>query len=203
MKHIAKILAFIISAVTASAHEGKLSIATVELMPIAQTCDLTLSYQKSLDEDRALIKKDNKERLETIKSYDRSIRKLTKQIKNPLQTSEKKRELYDERKRLKDIRFALNRERLEVLERRNLALAEKSKQMLIALVQVLRETVDDYAEEHGYEYVVDISDVETELWPELLHSKNGKKLTKHLREHVSSDGVDVSSKLLEILNSEY
>ena len=79
---------------TASAQEGKLNIATVDMQQLFRQYHRTNEAQKQINVERARIQKENNERLARIRQLENELESLRKQLEDPAISDQKKQELF-------------------------------------------------------------------------------------------------------------
>jgi Skp family chaperone for outer membrane proteins len=165
---------------TASAQEGKLNIATVDMQELFKQYHRTNEAQKQINVERARIQKENNERLARIREIEESLGTLRKQLDDPSVNDSKKQSLFKEWQMQQQEGIALDRERREFLQRRNQALNEKMVQRMKGILEEIRKLVEEQAKTENYDYVFDKSGLSTSQVPFLLYTKDATDITATL-----------------------
>ena len=171
----------------ASAQEGKLKIATVDMQELFKQYFRTNEAQKQINVERARIQKDNNERLARIRDLEDTLATLRKQYEDPAVNDSKKQTVFKEWQTQQQEGIALDRERREFLQRRNQALNEKMVQRMKGILEEIRKLVEEQAKADNFDYVFDKSGLSTSQVPFLLYTK---------------DATDITAKLLKTLNKD-
>jgi outer membrane protein len=171
----------------AAAEEGKLSIATVDMQELFKQYYRTNEAQKQINIEKAVIQKDNNERLSRIRELEDSLGKLKKQFDDPSVNDSKKQSISKDMQGQNQEGIALDRERREFLQRKNQALNEKMVQRMRGILEEIRKLVEEKAKAENFDYVFDKSGTSTSQVPFLLYTK---------------DATDITSALLKTLNKD-
>lgn len=171
----------------ASAAEGKLNIATVDMQELFKQYYRTNEAQKQINVERARIQKDNNERLTRIRELEDTLGKLRKQLEDPALNDSKKQTLFKEWQAAQQEGIALDRERREFLQRRNQALNEKMVQRMKGILEEIRKLVEEKAKVDNYDYVFDKSGLSTSQVPFLLYTKDATDITAGLLKDLNKD----------------
>jgi outer membrane protein len=174
-------------ATLASAADGKLNIATVDMQELFKQYYRTNEAQKQINVERARIQKDNNERLTRIRELEDTLGKLRKQLEDPALNDSKKQTLYKEWQASQQEGVALDRERREFLQRRNQALNEKMVQRMKGILEEIRKLVEEKAKLDNYDYVFDKSGLSTSQVPFLLYTKDATDITAGLLKDLNKD----------------
>jgi len=181
-------LAFAASLVTlASAQEGRMKIATVDMQELFKQYYRTNEAQKQINVERARIQKDNNERLARIRELENSLASLRKQLEDPSINDSKKQTLFKDWQMQQQEGIALDRERREFLQRRNQALNEKMVQRMKGILEEIRKLVEEQAKTDDYDYVFDKSGLSTSQVPFLLYTKDATDITAGLLKDLNKD----------------
>jgi Skp family chaperone for outer membrane proteins len=185
--------AFAASIVTiASAQDGKLNIATVDMQELFKQYYRTNEAQKQINVERARIQKDNNERLARIRELEESLSNLRKQLEDPTINDSKKQTLFKDWQMQQQEGIALDRERREFLQRRNQALNEKMVQRMKGILEEIRKLVEEQAKVDNYDYVFDKSGLSTSQVPFLLYTKDATDITAGLLKDLNKDAPEES-----------
>lgn len=171
----------------ASAQEGKLKIATVDMQELFKQYYRTNEAQKQINVERARIQKDNNERLARIRELENSLGNLRKQLDDPAINDSRKQQLFKDWQMQQQEGIALDRERREFLQRRNQALNEKMVQRMKGILEEIRKLVEEQAKTDDYDYVFDKSGLSTSQVPFLLYTKDATDITAGLLKDLNKD----------------
>ena len=171
----------------ASAQEGKLKIATVDMQELFKQYYRTNEAQKQINVERARIQKDNNERLARIRELENSLGNLRKQLDDPAINDSRKQQLFKDWQMQQQEGIALDRERREFLQRRNQALNEKMVQRMKGILEEIRKHVEEQAKTDDYDYVFDKSGLSTSQVPFLLYTKDATDITAGLLKDLNKD----------------
>lgn len=171
----------------ASAQEGKLKIATVDMQELFKQYYRTNEAQKQINVERARIQKDNNERLARIRKIEEDLAGLKKQIDDPSVNESKRQTLFRDWQTQKEEGVALDRERREFLQRRNAALNEKMVQRMKGILEEIRKLVEEQAKQDNYDYVFDKSGLSASQVPFLLYTKDATDITAGLLKSLNKD----------------
>lgn len=174
-------------ATVATAQEGKLHIATVDMQELFKQYYRTNEAQNQINVERARIQKDNNERLAKIRELEENLIKLKKQLEDPSLNDSKKQALYKDFQNDQQTGTALDRERREFLQRRNQALNEKMVQRMKGILEEIRKLVEEKAKVDNYDYVFDKSGLSTSQVPFLLYTKDATDITAGLLKDLNKD----------------
>lgn len=187
IRHLAaSVLAFVLVA-GASAQEGKLKIATVDMQELFKQYYKTTEAQNQINVERARINKDNNERLTRIRELEESLQKLSKQLDDPSVNDQKKQSLYKDFQMQQQEGTALDRERREFLQRRHQMLNEKMVQRMKGILEEIRKLVEEQAKSDNYDYVFDKSGLSASQVPFLLYTKDATDITATLLKTLNKD----------------
>jgi Skp family chaperone for outer membrane proteins len=184
---------------SASAHDVKLKIAEVNMTRLFNSFYRTKEAKQVIAAERKRIVKDNNDRLVRIRQMDREANKLRKSLRKGLLNARQKQQIRTEIRVNRIERTALERERLEFLDRRNRALEEKARQYSAGIYEELTKIVGTAASPN-YDYVFDNSNARQTKTPELVYSSRPTTVTTHLQKHLESDGVEITDEVMKILN---
>jgi outer membrane protein len=171
----------------ASAEEGKLSIATVDMQELFKQYYRSREIQTQVDVERARVQKDNNERLTRIRALEETLGKLRKQVDDPSLNDSKKQTLFKEWQAQQQEGIALDRERTEYMQRKTQALTEKMNQRVKGVLEEIMKLVVTASKEGSYDYVFDKSGRTSVGIPLILYSK---------------DSTDITASLLKVLNKD-
>jgi Skp family chaperone for outer membrane proteins len=172
---------------TASAQDGKINIATVDMQELFKQYYRTNEAQKQINVERARIQKENNERLARIREIEDSLGNLRKQLDDPSVNDSKKQSLFKDWQMQQQEGIALDRERREFLQRRNQALNEKMVQRMKGILEEIRKLVEEQAKMENYDYVFDKSGLSTSQVPFLLYTKDATDITASLLKDLNKD----------------
>lgn len=175
---------------TASAQDGGLKIATVDMQQLFKEYYKTNEAQKQINVERARIQKENNERLTRIRELDNELQKMRKQMDDPTLSDSKRQSVYQDWQMKQQEGIALNRERQEYLQRRNQALNEKMGQRMKGILEEIRKLVEEQAKKEAYDYVFDASGLSTSQVPILLYTKDASDITPVLLEDLNKDAPE-------------
>ena len=171
----------------ATAQEGKLKIATVDMQELFKQYYRTNEAQKQINVERARIQKDNSERMAKIREVETSLGKLSKQLEDPAINDSKKQTLFKEWQAQQQDGIALDRERREFLQRRNQLLNEKMMTRMKGILEEIRKLVEEHAKSESFDYVFDKSGLSTSQVPFLLYTKDATDVTSVLLKGLNKD----------------
>ena len=171
----------------ASAQDGKLKIATVDMQELFKQYYKTNDAQKQINVERARIQKDNNERLARIRELEGQLGGLRKQLVDPTINESKKQQLFKDWQMQQQEGIALDRERREFLQRRNQALNEKMVQRMKGILEEIRKLVEEQAKKDDFDYVFDKSGLSTSQVPFLLYTKDATDITAGLLKDLNKD----------------
>ncbi len=171
----------------ASAQDGKLKIATVDMQELFKQYYKTNDAQKQINVERARIQKDNNERLARIRELEGQLGGLRKQLEDPTINESKKQQLFKDWQMQQQEGIALDRERREFLQRRNQALNEKMVQRMKGILEEIRKLVEEQAKKDNFDYVFDKSGLSTSQVPFLLYTKDATDITAGLLKDLNKD----------------
>jgi outer membrane protein len=172
---------------SASAQDGKINIATVDMQELFKQYYRTNEAQKQINVERARIQKENNERLARIREIEDSLGNLRKQLDDPSVNDSKKQSLFKDWQMQQQEGIALDRERREFLQRRNQALNEKMVQRMKGILEEIRKLVEEQAKLENYDYVFDKSGLSTSQVPFLLYTKDATDITAGLLKDLNKD----------------
>ena len=171
----------------ASAADGKLSIATVDMQELFKQYYKTNEAQKQLSVDFARIQKDVNERKAKIRDLNTSFETLKKQIDDPSINDSKRQSLSkDAQVQYQDL-IALDRECREFEQRRRQALEEKKNQRMRGIFEEIRKLVEEQAKVDNYDYVFDKSGLSQNGVPFILYTKDATDITAGLLKNLNKD----------------
>ena len=165
---------------TATAQEGRLKIATVDMQQLFKEYHRTNEAQKEINVERARIQKDNNDRLAHIRELDTELQGMRKQLEDPSISESKKQTIFNEWNIKQQEGIALDRERREFLQRRNHSLNEKMVQRMKGILEEIRKLVEEKAKTEDYDYVFDKSGLSTSQVPFFPYTKGTTDMTGKL-----------------------
>ena len=171
----------------ATAQDGKLKIATVDMQELFKQYFRTNEAQKQINVERARIQKDNNERMAKIRDIETALGKLSKQLEDPSINDSKKQALFKDWQAQQQEGIALDRERREFLQRRNQLLNEKMLQRMKGILEEIRKLVEEHAKGENFDYVFDKSGLSTSQVPFLLYTKDATDITSILLKGLNKD----------------
>ncbi len=179
MNRIASLL-LLLSVPSATAQEGRLKIATVDMQQLFKEYHRTNEAQKEINVERARIQKDNNDRLAHIRELDTELQGMRKELEDPSISESKKQSVFNEWNIKQQEGIALDRERREFLQRRYQSLNEKMVQRMKGILEEIRKLVEEKAKAEDYDYVFDKSGLSTSQVPFFLHTKGSTDMTGKL-----------------------
>ncbi len=183
---IGAVLAFSLIA-TANAEENKLSIASVDMQQLFEQYYRTNEAQKQINVERARNHKENNELQARIRELEEKLQDLRKQIDDNTIAESKRKELMKDREAVFQEGVALERERVEFVQRKNQALNEKMMQRMQVILEDIRKLVEEQAKVGDYDYVFDKSALSTTRVPFLLYTKDANDITADLIKALNKD----------------
>ncbi|WP_367875179.1 OmpH family outer membrane protein [Luteolibacter sp. Populi] len=172
----------------ARAQEGRLKVATVDMQALFQTYHKTKESRDAIQKDVERVKEDQKERITKLQELEKTIGELKKQVEDPSLADAKRRELQGSNQ-LKTQEFQnLRAELEEFLKRKDRAVKEQMLLQMKEILEEIRGKVQKYAEEEGYDYVLDKTGTSTSQVPILLYTKDATDITEVLLKTIN-DGA--------------
>ena len=190
MTIIRRITALVCAAVlsgVASAQEGKLKIATVDMQQLFKEYYRTNEAQKDINVENAKIQKESNERLGRIRELDTELQNMRKQLEDPSLNEAKKQSIYNEWNVKQQEGIALERERREYLQRRSSLLNEKMVARMKGILEEIRKLVEEKAKAEDFDYVFDKSGLSTSQVPFFLYTKDATDITAVLLKDLNKD----------------
>ncbi len=190
MTIIRRITALVCAAVlsgVASAQEGKLKIATVDMQQLFKEYYRTNEAQKDINVEKAKIQKESNERLGRIRELDTELQNMRKQLEDPSLAEAKKQSVYNEWNVKQQEGIALERERREYLQRRSTLLNEKMVARMKGILEEIRKLVEEKAKAEDFDYVFDKSGLSTSQVPFFLYTKDATDITAVLLKELNKD----------------
>jgi outer membrane protein len=185
-RFISALLAVGMSAI-ASAQEGKLKIATVDMQQLFKDYYKTAQAQKQIDVEKAKIAKEYNERQTKIRDLETEITNLRKQLDDGTISDTKKQSVFAELQSKNNEGIALDQERREFAQRRQQALNEKMLQRMKGILEEIRKLVEEQAKSDNYDYVFDKSGMSTSQVPFLLYTKDATDITAVILKSLNKD----------------
>jgi outer membrane protein len=176
----------------ATAQEGRLKIATVDMQELFKQYYRTNEAQKQLNIERAKIGQENNVRQARIRELEASLSTIRKQIEDPSLAEARKQELMKNWQVQQNEGIALDRERNEFLNRRNRALNEKLVQRMKGILEEIRKLVEEQAKADDYDYVFDKSGLSASQVPFILYTKDATDITATLLKDLNKDAPEGS-----------
>ncbi|MDX1680264.1 MAG: OmpH family outer membrane protein [Akkermansiaceae bacterium] len=180
------LMAAVLAPATATAQD-KLKIATVDIQELFSNYHRTKEAQQQIEVERGRIQKDNDERLERIRELEDKMQKIAKQLEDTTISLARKNELNQEHQLMYRQGIQLDRERREFLKRKNQALNEKLMDRRRAILEEIRELVEEKAKVGDYDYVFDKSGLSTSQVPFLLYTKDANDMTADILKDLNKD----------------
>ena len=177
----------LIAAITLTAAQAQVKIATVDMQELFKQYYRTNEAQKQINIERARIQKDNNERLAKIRELEASTASLQKQYEDPSLADSKRQSIFKEWQLQQNEGVALDRDRREFLQRRNQMLNEKMVQRMRGILEEIRKLVEEQARKDDYDYVFDKSGLSTSQVPFLLYTKDATDITATLLKDLNKD----------------
>ncbi|MEM9480569.1 MAG: OmpH family outer membrane protein [Verrucomicrobiota bacterium] len=174
-------------AAAASAGAQEMKIGIVDMTRVFAEYYKTKDAEKDVNEDKAVAKKELDERNARYKQLIEKYQELAKARQDPLISEELRTQKGKELEEVAAEARSLEREKKEFAERRQRQLLEEVERKRKAILDHIREVVEEMSKEANYDLVFDKSGLGTRGIPFLLHSK---------------DAVDFSDQIIEKLNSE-
>jgi len=171
----------------AAAQDGKLKFATVDMQELFKQYYRTNEAQKQINVERAHIQKDNNERMAKTRDIETSLGNLRKQLDDPAINDSKKQALFKDWQVQQQEGIALDRERREFLQRRNLMLNEKMMQRMKGILEEIVKLVQEHAKAEDFDYVFDKSGMSTSQVAFLLYTKDATDITSLLLKDLNKD----------------
>ncbi len=130
----------------------KARIATVDLQALFKAYYKTTEAQKEINVERAVLQKENNDRLVLIRKLEAELSELKKSIEDP-SISTVKAELYKNYNAKYQEGVQMDRERREALQASNKQLTERMVQRMKDLFEEIRTQLVIYAKAENYDYV--------------------------------------------------
>lgn len=185
-----KLLVLFLSALmvgASAAQQAGPKVATVDMQELFRQYYRTNEAQNQINVERARIQKGNNERLERIRELDTALETLRKQLEDPAINDTRKQALYKDFQTQQQDAIALDRERREWLQRRNLALNDTMMDRMKGILAEIRKMVEEQAKTDDYDYVFDKSGLGSTQVPILLFSKDASDITASLLKDLNKD----------------
>lgn len=131
---------------------SKAKIATVDMQKLFTGYYKTTEVQKEINVERAVIQKENNDRIVRIRELETELKKLKIPLEDPSITTEKA-ELYKNYDAKFQEGVQMDRERREALQVSNLQLNERVVQRMKDIFQEFRTQLVIYAQTENYDYV--------------------------------------------------
>ncbi len=176
----------------ATAQDGKLNIATVNMQELFKQYYRTNEAQKEINAEKAKIQKENNERMSRIRELEESLSKLKKQFEDPAINDSKKQAIEKDLRAQNQEGIALDRERREFIQRRQQALNERMVQRMRGILEEIRKLVEEKAKADNFDYVIDKSATSTSQVPFLLYSKDSSDITPSILKDLNKDAPEGS-----------
>jgi outer membrane protein len=179
-KFASLLIACTLAAATATAREGRLKIATVDVQRLFKEYHRTQEARKEINVERARLQKDGNDRLAHIRELDTALQRMRKELDDPSVAESRKQSVFSEWRAKQQEGIALERERRDFLQRRNQALNEKMVQRMRGILDEVRRRVEELAKAGDFDYVFDQSGLSTTQVPFFLVSRGSTDLTDRL-----------------------
>jgi len=171
----------------ATAQEGRLKIATVDMQELFKQYYRTNEAQKQINIERAKIGQENNVRQARIRELEASLSTIRKQIEDPSLAEPRKQALMKDWQVQQNEGIALDRERNEFLNRRNRALNEKMVTRMKGILEEIRKLVEEQAKADDYDFVFDKSGLSASQVPFILYTKDATDITANLLKDLNKD----------------
>ena len=147
---------------------------------------LTKVAQEKVKANQAVIQKENNEKLVVIRKIADEIKKLTKQIEDPVSSTAIKEKLLRERKLLGSKGNALENNRRDWINRRGKAINESIVSERRTILGQIQDKVEAYARDNDIDMILD---------------KSARGTTQMLFLVFTKDQFDITQSLLDTLNT--
>ena len=165
----------------ASAQEGRLKVATVDMQALFQDYHKTKETRDSIQKDVDRVKDDQKDRIAKLDGLKKELEEFEKQLKDPSLKDDAKRRLLQGDMQTKNQEFqGLRTEFEEFIKRKDRAVKEQMALQMKAIFEELRAKVQKHAETESYDYVLDKTGTSTSQVPILLYTKDATDITAAL-----------------------
>jgi len=171
----------------ATAQEGRLKIATVDMQELFKQYYRTNEAQKQINIEKAKIGQENNVRQARIRELEASLSTIRKQIEDPSLAEPRKQALMKDWQVQQNEGIALDRERNEFLNRRNRALNEKMVTRMKGILEEIRKLVEEQAKADDYDFVFDKSGLSASQVPFILYTKDATDITANLLKDLNKD----------------
>ena len=175
------LLSFTLVALSATglAH-AELKLATVDIAKLFDGYYKTAETQKVINLEKAKMQKENDERMKKIQELKVKFDDLRKKIEDPALPEKKKIDFMKSFEEVRQEATALERERLEFIERRTNALKEKANEDMRIIFNEINEVIKVSSKSDGYDYVFNKAGIDVKGVPFLLYSKDASDITEKL-----------------------
>lgn len=172
---------------TLSASAEPIKVATVDMKILLTEFHETKKAEAEDLVEREDIKKDDTERITTIKALEEEMRRLAGSAQDPSLADAKRQEIGRKLAEREQNFMALRREREEFISRRGRQLNQK----MVARMDDIRATISKVIQEHaatlGVDYVFDSSGLTTSQVPFMLYIRNKVDITQDVLKLLNKD----------------
>ncbi len=164
-------------------------VATVDMKKLFDQYHLTKGAQEKVKANQAVIQKENNEKLEGIRKIADDLRKLSKQIEDPVTSASNKEKLLRERQHLANRGNALENNRRDWLNRRNKAINESIVTEMRKILGQIQDKVEAFARDNDVDMILDKSARGTTQTHFLVFAKDKFDITASLLETLNKDAA--------------
>lgn len=175
---------------TVSAQEAQLKVATVDMQTLFKNFYLTAEMQKENGTYQQSIAKENNDEVKKLQELLSDSEALKKQIEDPQLADSKKQVIYGQWQAKQQELTARDRQRLELLDRKQAALNDHIGQQVKEVYAQIRVIVDDYAKSQGFDLVFDKSSNSVSQFPIMLYSKDATDITNALLKDLNKNAPE-------------
>jgi outer membrane protein len=175
---------------TVSAQEAQLKVATVDMQTLFKNFHLTAEMQKENGTYQQSIAKENNDEVKKLQDLLSESEALKKQIEDPQLADSKKQVIYTQWQAKQQELTARDRQRLELLDRKQAALNDHVGQQVKEVYAQIRVIVDEYAKSQGYDFVFDKSSNSVSQFPIMLYSKDATDITNAILKDLNKDAPE-------------
>ena len=160
--------------------------ATVDIQRIFKDYHRTVAVQTEINVERAMIQKENSDRLARVREILQQVEELREKLDDPsIAESRRHRDLNEWNSKQQE-GIALDRERREFLQRRNQSLNENMVQRMKGILDEIRRLVEEKAKTEDYDCIVDKSGLSGSQVPFFLHTPDAGDLTAILLQELNA-----------------
>ena len=139
-------------------------------------------FREELNADRKDLRKESNSRLERVREIRTEVESLRKQLEDESVSFDRKGELRKEVNEKVSEGISLEKEHREYVMRRKQAVNAKVVRRMKSITDGIKQLINTYAKENGYDYVIDKSALSVASIPVILYSKDALDITKPLIE---------------------